>query len=929
MIATVPLLPPRNLRAQQLWAAAGLALAFVAGLAVAGGGGLRSAGLVALGAASVALVVISAWRPVIGCAVLAFVVPLTAGLGRDTVIPVARSSELVLALVAVGLGLHLLPSRHHAPFSLLDLAVGAYAIGGALIPWLVIYVSHSAADLGVWRSVLAPIQYLVIYWLFSRADLGGIGRTQILNLAMAASLIAGLVGLAQLADVPGLRTFIDNTFPLDHSGDPSCQFGICRPTSFFEHASSFGAFMLLNYLLALALATYRRRDFPRWWLTLVIGINAVGVLASQTQAAIIGLVLGTVIIVWHGRRVPRELLAMAVALVLGSIVFLPQVTDRIQQQFDPVATAGSASPRSLSVRFQYWNQYFLPDIADHFLSGTGTVIPSDVPTQLVTYVDNEYFRMAFRAGVIGVALLLLMLLTIGMVGWRCRAGPDSWAPPIGAACVAFVVVLAIMGTTAEYLTFAGVAQQFWMIVGMLGGLVLATSPVRPVAILSPADASTPTGSRWAAAVRAPLGRVPLLAQTSLIRSSTVVLIGNAGARLLGFLFSVAAARLLLPQDYGIFAYALAVANIAAILVTNAPYGLSRWLPLHRGDPKAQDEFFSNVVAVVLALGGLSVVLAIPVALVAGIHGGLLLGVVANILGVAVLQTYLQTQRGQQRFVAMTVPYLLANVLQLIGILGLAAIGRRSPALFLTVYGLSSVVAVLALYPVLPFGRQFILQTVRLARARAILRFVMPLLLHTAFFTVWYGFDLVLVERLVSPAAAGNYAAAKALATVLALAPQAIGAVLLPRIPGLRSAEVRGHLLPALGLTALLTLPLIAVVLVLRRPLLLLFFGSRYLDASQPFVLLAVGMALYGFYVVLEAVWIGRGRPGVDALAAGCGMATAVMMGLILVPRLAAGGAALAFLTGSAVQLAILLAISARTLGSDHPLSMAGSDETSS
>ena len=79
---------------------------------------------------------------------------------------------------------------------------------------------------------------------------------------------------------------------------------------------------------------------------------------------------------------------------------------------------------------------------------------------MTTFVDNEYLRLAFRAGVIGVAALLIMLLTTAIIGWRTRAGPDPTMGAIGATAVGYVVALTIMGATGEYLTYAGIAQQF-------------------------------------------------------------------------------------------------------------------------------------------------------------------------------------------------------------------------------------------------------------------------------------------------------------------------------------------------------------------------------------------------------------------------------------------------------------------------------------
>ena len=73
----------------------------------------------------------------------------------------------------------------------------------------------------------------------------------------------------------------------------------------------------------------------------------------------------------------------------------------------------------------------------------------------------------------------------------------------------------------------------------------------------------------------------LVPDAGLLRSSAIVLVGDSTARLLGFLFSVAAARLLMPVGYGRIAYALAVAAILSVLTTNSPA-----LPFLFADPAA-------------------------------------------------------------------------------------------------------------------------------------------------------------------------------------------------------------------------------------------------------------------------------------------------------------------------------------------------------
>jgi O-antigen/teichoic acid export membrane protein len=909
MIATLARRRPVSDEPRQLWIAAGLSVAVVLAVALAARGGVAGAiALLVLGGG--VLVGLTIWRPAIGCAILVLSVPLTGGLGRDTVIPLFRTSEVVAALVGLALLIRYLPQKSRLPFTGLDLAVGGYCLSGLIIPALVLFVGHEGGGFNVWRVVFAPAQYLLIYLVFSRAGLAGRSLHAILNLAMVASVIVSLIGLAQLADLPGVRLFINTTFPMDGSGEAICQYGVCRPDSLLEHWSAFGGFALLNFVLALALAAWRHPAFSRRWLTVVMAANGVAVLASQTQAVVIAMIIVIPVVVWHARRAPRQLLVVAAAIVLGLAVFWPQVSARVTQQFSSVASGGS-SPVSLETRFRFWDAYFLPVISDHLLTGTGTIIPSDVPTQLTAFVDNEYLRLAFRAGVVGVGALLLMLVTAGVVGWRQRADPDPMVGAIGATAVAYVVGLAVMGATGEYLTYAGLAQQFWMLIGVLGAFQLARhrSLVEPARII---DVSPPRP--WGGSVRAGLGSaagtaIRLAPEMPFLRSSATVFAGNTAARFLGLLFSIVAARLLLPAGYGVFAYALALVNIAGMLVGNAQQGLSRALSRSHGNSVEQDAHFSNWLVVAAIVLAVSLAISLPLSLVAGLRGWLVVGVAANLLGFAVLQLYREAQRGLERYGAMVGVYVLANVVQLLAIVGLAAGGYRSPAAYLIVYGLSSLAAIMPMQAMAPFTLHFVRRTVSRARMQQVRRFISPLFLQTAFFSVWIGIDLILVTRLMSSSSAGTYAAAKTVVNGLMLISTAITIPLAPRVANLPARAVAGYVLGALRIVAVLTIPLVALLVLFRRPLVSILFASGYADAAAPLAILSVGMGLYALYTVLEWAWIARGHPTVDAVATGSGMLTTVAAGVILVPRAGLGGAALAFAAGAAVQFLVISGVS--------------------
>ncbi|MFI5268289.1 MAG: lipopolysaccharide biosynthesis protein, partial [Chloroflexota bacterium] len=192
-----------------------------------------------------------------------------------------------------------------------------------------------------------------------------------------------------------------------------------------------------------------------------------------------------------------------------------------------------------------------------------------------------------------------------------------------------------------------------------------------------------------------LGERPLIRwlpwDFNLLRSSSVVLTGNGAARLLGFLFYITAARLLTAAEYGTLSYALAILGSASVLLTSSPGGLGRFLA--RGhDDSSRETFLANWSAVVgLALVASTVLFVLFIPLV-GLSAAMLIGVMVNLANIAIFETYVETQRGLERFSVMSGYYALANFLQLAAILVLGAVGRRSAPVFLIAYGFSAIAA---------------------------------------------------------------------------------------------------------------------------------------------------------------------------------------------------------------------------------------------
>jgi hypothetical protein len=412
-------------------------------------------------------------RPAVGCMVLALGIPLTVGIGRHTLIPLLRPSEALLLVVGLGLLVHYLPRRRTLPVSGLDLLVGIFAVGMVLIPSLVLYLTQADADLDRWRIVFGPLQFLMVYLVFSRTELSNRDLTVCVKLLLLASLVVGAVAMLQLTGaLPGLVSALEAYYPRTavHWWDP-----VNRPTSLLGHFSAVGAFAVLNYSLALVLAATRHPGFKGWFLSLAMGVNVATVLASLTVAPAIALIPVTLVVIAYARWVPRQVVTVAVAGALALVLFSPVIFARLQQQQVGVSGQSSVLPQSLDFRIRLWNDFFIPELAKHVWLGTGTAVPSEVPMSFHGNVDSEYLEAGYRAGVVGPVLLLSLLVGLGIAGWRCRTGAP-WPRSLGGATLAYAVLIAIIGISAEYLTYGGVSQHIAMVVGLLAGMTRQAAP---------------------------------------------------------------------------------------------------------------------------------------------------------------------------------------------------------------------------------------------------------------------------------------------------------------------------------------------------------------------------------------------------------------------------------------------------------------------
>lgn len=155
------------------------------------------------------------------------------------------------------------------------------------------------------------------------------------------------------------------------------------------------------------------------------------------------------------------------------------------------------------------------------------------------------------------------------------------------------------------------------------------------------------------------------------------------------------------------------------------------------------------------------------------------------------------------------------------------------------------------------------------------------------------FDFVFLAAIAGPAALGFYAVASKYAEVLRLLPIAANWVLYPRFARLESSAAIAssrRLIPRAGAITVASAVPLSIGAGAVLPIL---FGDSFKAAVLPAQILLVGLAAEGVAGVITAFLYGRGRPGLNSLAAATGVVVTLVLDIILIPRFGAAGAAIA------------------------------------
>ncbi len=167
-------------------------------------------------------------------------------------------------------------------------------------------------------------------------------------------------------------------------------------------------------------------------------------------------------------------------------------------------------------------------------------------------------------------------------------------------------------------------------------------------------------------------------------------------------------------------------------------------------------------------------------------------------------------------------------------------------------------------------------------------------------------DQVLVIGLLSASAMGSYAVVLSLSRALLVFQSAVVMVLFPKATGRPTPEILAMVGQAVRVNVLLSGAAALATALLGHVLLRLFYGQQYLSAVPALRLLVLEVVFQGVVVIVSQAFMAAGRPGIVSILQGTGLALAVPLMFVFIPRFGVAGAALALLCSTLTRLTLLL-----------------------
>lgn len=411
--------------------------------------------------AGIVFLVIALRAPIVLCYVVIAATVFLSGMPRGHLINLFIPNEPILVMSA-GLAFFAITVRRdkvrYPPMFLLALLT--FIGGTAVAPLLAYFARGFSLNMSDIFSLLAPVQYLVLVWMFSQIPRDDAERHGILQWMLLCASGVAFIGLLQAVNFSPAVSLLSQWYPSSHQTEAA---DLGRVTSVLGAWNSLGNYLMIALLLIIAMQGYKRTLLANLNMLVALTLTGACLLASGSYASLIGLVLGVMVIKGvfdrHGMKI---LLLLVIGFLVAAVVLQAQISERLGYQF----RNGGLIPETLAYRFIVWQQIYLPIIGKHLIWG---VSPTFAGYVTWGWAESQYLYLLFRSGLMSLMAHITFVTLLMVWAYRHVRSDASLGRMLAIVLFTILLVLSIMGLTNEVFTSSGAIDYLWIIIGLVAG----------------------------------------------------------------------------------------------------------------------------------------------------------------------------------------------------------------------------------------------------------------------------------------------------------------------------------------------------------------------------------------------------------------------------------------------------------------------------
>ena len=224
--------------------------------------------------------------------------------------------------------------------------------------------------------------------------------------------------------------------------------GVGRVQGTFAHPNPFATYLVMVFLLAIAVLPHVERRLHKNLLRLtILGVGAM-VLATYTRVAWVAAIAG---LLYLGVRHNRRILRVMFVVLLLVIPFVPSVVSRLSDLSGDAVYVEGVPDNSLEWRMQYWSE-LLPLSRDSRVFGIGLEMIQRT-TDEGLQPHNVFVQALVELGAVGLLALISVLVTMAAhLRRRVKAAVSPLDRSLALAAVAVAIALLIQLPSENLLT---------------------------------------------------------------------------------------------------------------------------------------------------------------------------------------------------------------------------------------------------------------------------------------------------------------------------------------------------------------------------------------------------------------------------------------------------------------------------------------------